>query len=153
MEGATAVDISAFDPLAATAAAAAEPAPPEGPRSYPDEDRPAVILFTSGSTGLPKGAVLSHRALIAGQHTALHLTRRLPHQIADDHLPEVTLQSGPVFHIGGLLTLLRSWLLGGTAYAILRYSPINLTAVIIGLFVLIGAVFVEVVFEIVYARK
>jgi len=48
---------------------------------------------------------------------------------------------------------LRYLLLGGAAYVILRYSPISLTAVIIGLFVLIGAVFVEVAFEIVYARK
>jgi len=53
----------------------------------------------------------------------------------------------------GVFLALRYLLLGGTAYAILRYSPISLTAVIIGLFVLIGAVFVEVAFEIVYARK
>jgi long-chain acyl-CoA synthetase len=110
LDVATAFDITAFD----VPAAAAEAALPEPPQLYPDEDSPAVILFTSGSTGLPKGAVLSHRALIAGQHTALHLTRRLPHQIADDRPREVTLQSGPVFHIGGLLTLLRSCLLGGT---------------------------------------
>ena len=44
---------------------------------------------------------------------------------------------------------LRYLLLGGAAYVILRYSPISLTAVISGLFVLIAAVFVEVAFEIV----
>ncbi|HEY2016724.1 MAG TPA: ATP synthase subunit I [Bryobacteraceae bacterium] len=43
--------------------------------------------------------------------------------------------------------------LGGGAYVILRYSPISLTAVLTGLFVLTAAVFVEVIFEIVYARK
>jgi long-chain acyl-CoA synthetase len=108
-----AVDLALFDaPATPAPQVAAEPTGPAEP--YPDEDSPAIILFTSGSTGLPKGAVLSHRALIAGQHTALHLSRRLPHQIGDDHPAEVTLQSGPVFHIGGLLTLLRSWLLGGT---------------------------------------
>jgi hypothetical protein len=52
-----------------------------------------------------------------------------------------------------IVLAVRYVLLGGAAYAILRYSPINLTAVIIGLFVLIGAVFIEVLFEIVYARK
>lgn len=108
------VDLTAFDRSPGTVPAPAADSPSDAARSYPDEDSPAVILFTSGSTGLPKGAVLSHRALIAGQHTALHMTRRLPHQIGNDLPAEVTLQSGPVFHIGGLLTLLRSWLLGGT---------------------------------------
>lgn len=54
---------------------------------------------------------------------------------------------------GTVFLAVRYLLLGGAAYVILRFSPISLTAVIVGLFVLIGAVFVEVVFEIVYARK
>lgn len=54
---------------------------------------------------------------------------------------------------GGVLLAIRYLLLGGGAYVILRYSPISLTAVVTGLFVLIAAVFVEVIFEIVYARK
>jgi hypothetical protein len=54
---------------------------------------------------------------------------------------------------GSVYVALRYLFLGGAAYVILRYSPISLTAVVIGLFVLIVAVFVEVIFEIVYARK
>ena len=47
----------------------------------------------------------------------------------------------------------RYLILGGGAYVILRVSPIGLTAVLAGLFVLTAAVFVEVIFEFVYARK
>lgn len=54
---------------------------------------------------------------------------------------------------GSVFLAVRYLLLGGAAYAILRFSPISLTAVIIGLFVLIAAVFVEVFFEIVHAGK
>jgi hypothetical protein len=47
----------------------------------------------------------------------------------------------------------RYLILGGAAYVILRVSPISMTAVLTGLFVSTAAVFVEVIFEIVYARK
>jgi hypothetical protein len=47
----------------------------------------------------------------------------------------------------------RYLILGGGAYVILRLSPISLTACLVGLFVWTAAVFVEVVFELVYARK
>ena len=47
----------------------------------------------------------------------------------------------------------RYLILGGGAYVIVRLSRISLTAVLAGLFVLTAALFVEVIFEIVYARK
>lgn len=54
---------------------------------------------------------------------------------------------------GSVFLAFRYLLLGGGAYVILRYSPISAMAVLTGLFVLIAAVFVEVIFEIVHARK
>jgi len=54
--------------------------------------------------------------------------------------------------IGGLWFVARLILLAGAAYAILRYSPISVLAVLVGLFVLIAAVFVEAAFEL-YAGK
>jgi len=47
----------------------------------------------------------------------------------------------------------RYLILGLGAYVILRLTPLSLTAVLAGVFVLTAAVFVEVAFEIVYARK
>ena len=53
----------------------------------------------------------------------------------------------------GVVLGFRYLILGGAAYVILRLSKISLMAVMAGVFVLTAAVFVEVVFEIVYARK
>jgi acyl-[acyl-carrier-protein]-phospholipid O-acyltransferase/long-chain-fatty-acid--[acyl-carrier-protein] ligase len=57
-------------------------------------DSAAVILFTSGSEGLPKGVVLSHRNLLANCH---QLSARIDFNSAD-----VVLNALPVFHSFGL---------------------------------------------------
>lgn len=71
-----------------------------------DENTSAIILFTAGTTGYPKGAVLSHRALIANLQTLLVVSRKLPDQISDDIEPSVTLVGLPLFHIGAIQLLL-----------------------------------------------
>ena len=98
------------------------------PRS---EDDPAVVIFTSGSTGLPKGVVLSHRACIAMQHALLHLTKRLPDQLPDDFPTDVNLQTGPLFHVGGVQGLIRAWLLGATmVLTVGRFDPAEILRLI-----------------------
>lgn len=52
-----------------------------------------------------------------------------------------------------VLAGLRYALLGGGGYAILRYSSVSLTATLLGLFVAVAAVIVEICFELVYARN
>jgi hypothetical protein len=52
-----------------------------------------------------------------------------------------------------ILAGLRYALLGGGAYVILRYSSVSVTATMLGLFVSVAAVIVEICFELVYARN
>jgi acyl-CoA synthetase (AMP-forming)/AMP-acid ligase II len=93
--------------LAAHADRAVAP-PPTGERD------PAVVIFTSGTTGASKGAVLSHRALIALQHTLLHVTGLLADGHVRERPPDVTLQTAPLFHVGGVQAMLRSLVTGST---------------------------------------
>ena len=41
------------------------------PVTVVDKEQPAAIFFTGGTTGTPKGAVLSHRALMRGSYNAI----------------------------------------------------------------------------------
>jgi acyl-CoA synthetase (AMP-forming)/AMP-acid ligase II len=98
----------------------AAPAAEEGSR---DEEETALIIFTSGTSGQPKAVVLSHRAVLARLHMTLHVTRKLPHQI-DEAAHDVTLITGPLFHVGGMQTLLRAVVVGDTLVLSRgRYDP------------------------------
>lgn len=65
----------------------------------------AVLLYTSGTSGMPKGAMLSHRALLANH---AQLAAIDPRPVGPD---DVVLLSLPLFHSYGLNTGL-----GGIAY-------------------------------------
>ena len=79
-----------------------------------DENDPALIVFTAGTTGLPKGATLAHRSWIATLHQTLAVSHRLPQQLEADKPGFVSLLTGPLFHIGGLHALGLALIGGGT---------------------------------------
>jgi fatty-acyl-CoA synthase len=79
-----------------------------------DERAPAEIFFTSGSTGLPKGAVLTHRNLyLHAVHNAL------TNAITGD---DVILHLVPLFHVNGWGTPHYLTGLGGTHVMLPRFD-------------------------------
>ncbi|WP_235010337.1 class I adenylate-forming enzyme family protein [Mycobacterium sp. 3519A] len=78
-----------------------------------DEDSVAVILFTSGSSGMPKAVELSRRAVICNQHSILLRSGRLPDRLDVSSPQVVSLASTPMFHVGGLSNLITQFLTGG----------------------------------------
>jgi fatty-acyl-CoA synthase len=79
-------------------------------------DEVAVIMYTSGTTGRPKGAMLTHANLWWNNTNALHMFDALE----DD----VSLVVAPLFHIGGLnVTTLVTWQKGGEVVLHRTFDP------------------------------
>jgi fatty-acyl-CoA synthase len=85
------------------AIAGCEPAP----QADLQEHDAALLCYTSGTTGRPKGAILSHGNLVAATLSWIHEMGARP----DD----VWLSGQPLFHIGGINGLLPFLTLGATS--------------------------------------
>jgi fatty-acyl-CoA synthase len=93
--------------------AAADPEPRDEPVSLDD---PCLVMYTSGTTGRPKGAVLTHG----------NMTWNATNQLLgfDFTQTERTLALAPLFHIGGLNGTVNPTLLrGGCAVVVRRFQP------------------------------
>ncbi len=97
----------------------------------PREDDPAVIIFSSGTTGGAKGVVMSHRAVIANVQNLLILTGRLPSELPEDHVSTVSLLTVPLFHLAGVQISFSTLLSGGTlVFQEGRFEPEKVLALI-----------------------
>ncbi len=85
-----------------------------------DPETPAVVLFTSGSEGKPKGVVLSHRALLANVEQVMARLRIGP--------GDTVLNALPIFHSFGLTAGTLIPLLSG-ARLVLYVSPLHFKAI------------------------
>lgn len=96
------------------------------PRVRLQDDDTAFIIYTAGTTGKPKGVLLSHKNLIVNaitnnQETALSLLRRpdLP------SIPPKVLSITPFFHIAAILGLIKT-MVSLTPVVIKDFDPLEL---------------------------
>ena len=93
----------------------------EPPKEYEaktseDGEDPQIIMYTSGTTGLPKGAILSHRKTFYNV-----LNADIYYGLTSE---DINLVSRPLFHSGGLLVNVAPMLYkGGTIILKKRFRP------------------------------
>ena len=82
-----------------------------------DEEDTAVILYTSGTTGRPKGAMLTHFNIA---HSSLHFACSMGFEAGDRNLLAV-----PASHVTGLIANISTALIRGGAIVFLRTFKAN----------------------------
>ncbi len=90
---------------------------PETPVAYEalEAEDIACLLFTGGTTGLPKGAQISHRQV------CWNVLNTVIHDVQHD---DIYLNVFPLFHIGGLFTYLSSQVVfGNTTILVKQFDP------------------------------
>jgi acyl-CoA synthetase (AMP-forming)/AMP-acid ligase II len=81
----------------------------------PEADDAAMLLYTSGSTGLPKGAVLSQRAIVKGGHNVVN-----GHGLTANDRALCVL---PIYHLNGaMVTVAAPLVSGGSVVMPRRFS-------------------------------
>jgi long-chain acyl-CoA synthetase len=110
---------------------------------FPDapiaEDDAAVIFYTSGTTGKSKGAISTHRSMIANLQNTLFSTvagamanPEAGSSLASSGAPTVSLLTSPLFHVSGCHSNLVVGLLAGVRLVIPegRFDPVQVLRLI-----------------------
>ena len=99
----------------ATLAALADAAPPLPPAAAPRETDVAAILYTSGTTGQPKGAMLTHLSIA---HSVLHYQACM--RLRPDDRSALAV---PASHVTGLIAIIATmWQVGGAVVIVPEFK-------------------------------
>jgi acyl-CoA synthetase (AMP-forming)/AMP-acid ligase II len=88
---------------------------PAGPPLRAREEDLCCLLYTSGTTGKPKGCLWGHREL--------RQLVQIDAWLCDMQQPDRVLIVMPMFHVGGLVISLSQHVRGGAAYLYRQYEP------------------------------
>ena len=125
------VDAMSMDELRVVVSGAADHALPATPRKPDDE---ALLMFTSGTTGLPKGASMTHQAVLTAlktiQYSGVLVARGIAEAAGIDlavlmrmRPPPVNLLVFPLFHVSGChAVFLTSLMQGGKIVLMTRWD-------------------------------
>ncbi|MEU0984626.1 long-chain fatty acid--CoA ligase [Streptomyces griseus] len=79
------------------------------------DDEPALLLYTGGTTALPKGVATSHRRLLTSMHGSMLVSRAV-------EPGSVTLLTAPLFHIAAFCSWHNQNVVGGTQVFLPAFS-------------------------------
>ncbi|HEY7347031.1 MAG TPA: long-chain fatty acid--CoA ligase [Ktedonobacterales bacterium] len=114
--GAAHVETIGFEQFLGEAAAAIATGKAPEPIAEPTPDDVAVILYTSGTTGRPKGAMLTHRNLLSNAQAIIQLADLTPNDVLMSVLP--------LFHVFGSTVCMVAPLLAGAPIVLVpRFDP------------------------------
>lgn len=85
---------------------------PKRPQVYVDDEDDAFIIYTAGTTGRPKGALLTHKNMICNSIEVIHamsLSQPRRRDLVPPGNPK-SLVVAPLFHVAGIMNIIRTML-------------------------------------------
>lgn len=90
------------------------------------DDQDAFIVYTAGTTGNPKGAVLTHKNLIVNAMTsAQEASLSLPRRPDLPFLAPKVMSITPFFHIAGVMSIIKN-VVSVTPMVVMEFDPLEL---------------------------